>query len=108
MFPQQEGWSILNLGHNITSQNKFAVGGTCLIFAENSSRNVFGFNINTGRWSSIKVSTNLPWTDVYSNGNTAMILNDSVAVFFSTQNGNFAQLLFEGHIINIANKWAGC
>ncbi len=37
MFPQQEGWSILNLGHNITSQNKFAVGGTCLIFAENSS-----------------------------------------------------------------------
>lgn len=108
MFPQQEGWSILNLGHNITSQNKFAVGGTCLIFAENSSRNVFGFNINTGRWSSIKVSTNLPWTDVYSNGNTAMILNDSVAVFYSTQNGNFAQLLFEGHIINIANKWAGC
>ncbi|MBN1599143.1 MAG: PKD domain-containing protein [Bacteroidales bacterium] len=108
IYSQQEGWSILNLGHNITSQNKFAIGGTCLIFTENSSRNVFGFNINTGRWSSITASTTLQWTDVYANGNTAMILNDSVAVFYSAHQGNFKQLRFEGHIINISNKWAGC
>jgi hypothetical protein len=108
MYSQQEGWSILNLGHNITTNNKYAVGGTCLIFAENSSRNVFGFNINTGKWNSITVSTTLPWTDVYANGNTAMILNDSVAVFYSAHNGNFATFRFDGHIINIGEKWAGC
>ncbi len=108
MYSQQEGWSILNLGHNITSQNKFAVGGTCLIFAENASRNVFGFNINTGRWSSITVSTTLPWTVAHSHGNTAMIVNDSLAVFYSAYTGNFATLRFEGQKINATVKWVGC
>ncbi len=108
LFSQQEGWSILNLGHNITTNNKFAVGGTCLIFAENSSRTVFGFNINTGKWNSITVSTNLPWTEAYSHGNTAMILNDSLAVFYSAHNGNFATLRFEGQKMNATTKWVGC
>jgi len=107
LYSQQEGWSILNLGHNITTNNKYAVGGTCLIFAENSSRTVFGFNINTGKWSSIKVSTTLPWTEAYSHGNTAMILNDSLAVFYSAHNGNFATIRFEGQKIN-TTKWVGC
>ena len=93
---------------DLTTNNKYAVGGTCLIFAENSSRNVFGFNINTGKWNTITVSTTLPWTVAHSNGNTAMIVNDSLAVFYSAYNGNFATLRFEGQKINFGTKWVGC
>ena len=103
-FSQQEGWSELNLGHNLTSSNKYAVGGTCLIFAENTSRNVYAFSSSTGKWSSRTVRTLLEWKEAYSGGNTAVIFNDSLAVFYSALNDSLVLLKFEGQILSINGK----
>ncbi|MBK7501044.1 MAG: hypothetical protein IPI19_18695 [Ignavibacteriales bacterium] len=82
-FAQNNGWDILNIGHSLTSNNKFAVGGTCLIFAEINSNKVYAFNSITGNWDSTLISTTLEWTDARADGNTAMLVNDSLAVFIA-------------------------
>jgi hypothetical protein len=103
-----DGWDILNIGHTLTSNSKYAVGSTCLIFAENNSNKVYVFNSITGNWDSTLVSTTLEWTDAKADGNTAMLVNDSLAVFYSALNNSFVQLRFEGQIIPTPQKLIGC
>jgi len=105
---QQDGWDLLNLGHPLTSNNKYAVGGTCIIFAEINSNTVYAFNSLTGNWDSTLISTTLEWKDAKADGNTAMLVNDSLAVFYSALNNSFVQLRFEGQIIPTPQKLIGC
>jgi PKD repeat protein len=106
-FSQQEGWSELNLGHDITANNKYAAGGICLIFAENTSRNVYAYNIYSGKWSSKTIPTSLEWKEVIAGGSTAIILNDSLAVFYSALKDNFVILRFEGKIMTLGKRCIG-
>jgi hypothetical protein len=105
---QNDGWDILNIGHTLTSNNKYAVGSTCLIFAETNSNIVYAFNSITGNWDSTIVSTTLGWTDAKADGNTAMLVNDSLAVFYSSLHSSFVELRFEGQIIPTPQKLIGC
>ena len=105
---QQDGWDLLNLGHPLTSNNKYAVGGTCIIFAEINSNTVYAFNSLTGNWDSTLISTTLEWKDAKADGKTAMLVNDSLAVFYSALNNSFVQLRFEGQIILTPQKLIGC
>lgn len=105
---QNDGWDILNIGHTLTSNNHYAVGGTCLIFAETSSNKVYAFNSLTGNWDSTLIPTTLEWTDAKADGNTAMLVNDSLAVFYSSLQSSFVELRFEGQIIPTPQKLIGC
>jgi len=107
-FAQNNGWDILNIGHSLTSNNKFAVGGTCLIFAEINSNKVYAFNSITGNWDSTLISTTLEWTDARADGNTAMLVNDSLAVFYSSLNNSFVELRYEGQILPTIQMFTGC
>jgi PKD repeat protein len=106
-YSQQEGWAELNLGHNLTANNQYAVGGTCLIFAENSSATVYAFSIISGKWSSRTIPTSPGWDEAISGGNTAMIYNDSLAVFYSAISDSFVLLRFEGQIMTLGKKCVG-
>ncbi|MBK7499711.1 MAG: hypothetical protein IPI19_11550 [Ignavibacteriales bacterium] len=107
-FAQNNGWDILNIGHSLTSNNKFAVGGTCLIFTEINSNKVYAFNSITGNWDSTLISTTLEWTDARADGNTAMLVNDSLAVFYSSLNNSFVELRYEGQILPTIQMFTGC
>ncbi len=107
-FAQNNGWDIINIGHSLTSNNKFAVGGTCLIFAEINSNKVYAFNSITGNWDSTLISTTLEWTDARADGNTAMLVNDSLAVFYSSLNNSFVELRYEGQILPTIQMFTGC
>jgi len=107
-FAQIDGWDILNIGHPLTSNNQYAVGSTCLIFAETNSNIVYAFNSITGYWDSTIISTTLGWTDAKADGNTAMLVNDSLAVFYSSLHSSFVELRFEGQIIPTPQKLIGC
>ena len=107
-FAQNDGWDILNIGHTLTSNNKFAVGGTCLIFAETNSNIIYAFNSKTGNWDSTIISTTLEWTEARADGNTAMLVNDSLAVFYSSLNNSFVELRYEGQILPTIQMFTGC
>jgi hypothetical protein len=105
---QQSFWDILNVGKTLTSDNKYAVGETCLVFSETSSNMAYAFSTITGNWDSASIATTLPWTDAAAGGKCAMLLNDSLAVFFSAVNHDFKVLQFEGQIITAGRKLFGC
>lgn len=107
-FSQNDGWDILNIGQTLTSNNKYAVGSTCLIFAENNSNKVYVFNSITGNWDSTLISTTLEWTDAKADGNTAMLVNDSLVVFYSSLNNSFVVLRFDGQILEPNIKLFDC
>jgi len=105
---QEDGWDFLNIGHTLTSNNKYAAGSTCLIFAENNSPTVYVFNSLTGNWDSTLITTALEWTDAKADGNTAVLINDSLAVFYSALSNSFVQLRFEGQLLGSSIKLFGC
>jgi len=105
---QQNGWDMLTLGKTLTSNNQYAVGESCIIFAETPSNQVYAFSTLTGSWDSTSVATTLPWTDAAAAGSCAMLVNDSLAVFFSASNHDFTVLRFEGQIRTDRGKMFGC
>ncbi len=105
---QQSAWDILFLGKTLTNDNKYAVGETCIIFSETSSKEIYAFSTISGNWDSTSIATTLPWTDAAADGKCAMLLNDSLAVFFSAANHDFTVLRFDGQIRTDRGKIFGC
>lgn len=107
-YSQQSLWEMLYVGKTLTSDNKYAVGETCIIFSETSSNKVYAFSTKTGNWDSASITTTLSWTDAVAGGNCAMLLNDSLAVFYSAINNDLTVLRFEGQVLTAARKLFGC
>lgn len=105
---QQSAWDMLYLGKTLTADNKYAVGETCLIFSETSSNEIYAFSSITGNWDSASIATTLSWMDATAGGSCAVLLNDSLAVFYSAVNHNFTVLRFEGQVVSAARKLFGC
>ena len=105
---QQPRWDVINLRKTLTTDNKSAVGETCIIFAETPSNQIYAFSTLTGKWDSTSIATTLSWTDAAAAGNCAMLLNDSLAVFFSDVNHDFTVLRFEGQVLTAGRKLFGC
>ena len=61
---QQPRWVMLNLMKTLISENKYAVGETCIIFSEKRSNQIYAFSTLTGKWDSTSIATTLSWTDV--------------------------------------------
>ncbi|MDO9255032.1 MAG: T9SS type A sorting domain-containing protein [Bacteroidales bacterium] len=107
-YSQQSFWDMLHVGKTLTSDNKYAVGETSIIFSETVSNRVYAFSTIIGNWDSAAIATTLPWTDAAAGGSCAMLLNDSLAVFYSAINSDFAVLRFEGQVLTTARKLFGC
>lgn len=105
---QNTAWEMLYLGKTLTSDNKYAVGENCIIFSETSSNEVYAFSTVSGIWDSAFIATTLSWTDAAAAGSCAMLLNDSLAVFFSATNHDFTVLRFEGQVRPENGKMFGC
>jgi len=107
-YSQQSFWDMLYIGKPLTSDNKYAVGETSIIFSETLSNRIYAFSTITGNWDSAAIATTLPWTDAAAGGKCAMLLNDSLAVFYSALNNDFVVLRFEGQVLTTARKLFGC
>jgi len=107
-YSQQSFWDMLYIGKPLTSDTRYAVGENCIIFSETSSNKVYAFSTITGNWDSASIATTLPWTDAAAGGKSAMLLNDSLAVFFSASNHDFTVLRFDGQLRDDRVKMVGC
>ena len=101
-YSQLSFWDMLYIGKPITSDTRYAVGENCIIFSEISSNKVYAFSTISGNWDSASIATTLPWTNAAAGGKSAMLLNDSLAVFYSATNHDFTVLKFEGQVLTAA------
>ncbi|HYX10294.1 MAG TPA: T9SS type A sorting domain-containing protein [Bacteroidales bacterium] len=100
-FSQDNYWVSTKLPAPFPSQNQYALGETCLIFATDTSRSVHAFDINKGEWQLLLVPTELDWIDAAADGNVAMIYNDSIVVAYSAITSSFSALSFSGSIVTL-------
>jgi len=93
---------------NLPSSYKYAVGETCIIFADDTSQTVYAFDINYGDWQVLLVPTELDWIDAEADGNAAMIYNDSIVVGYSAITNTFSAINYTGALITISGDEYGC
>jgi hypothetical protein len=86
----------------------YALGETCIIFADDTSQAVYAFDIEYGDWQVLLVPTELSWEDAEADGNAAMIYNDSILVGYSALTHTFSAINYSGTLQSLSGFAYGC
>ena len=108
IFSQESYWVSTQLPGPLPDYYEYALGETCIIFADDTSQAVYAFDINYGDWQVLLVPTQLDWIDAEADGNTAMIYNDSIVVGYSAITNSFSALAYTGALVSISGNEYGC
>lgn len=85
------------------------MGNDCMIFAIKTSNTVYGFDQNSKVWSEYTANTSQNWITGYGGGNVGIVLNDSVAVAYSSVLSQFKELRFNGTLLSLPGSgWTSC
>ena len=107
-YPQENYWVHTQLPGPLPYYYKYALGETCIIFADDTSQSVYAFDINFSDWQVLLVPTQLDWIDAVADGNAAMIFNDSVVVGYSAITNSFSAINYIGTLLTISGEEYGC
>ena len=107
-YPQEDYWVNTQLPGPLPENYEYAIGETCIIFADDTSQTVYAFDIYSGDWNVLLVPTQLEWIDAKADGNTAMIYNDSIVVGYSALINTFSALNYIGTLLTISGEEYGC
>lgn len=107
-FSQESYWVSTKLPGLMPTSYHYAVGETCIIFADDTSQAVNAFSLNNVDWKVLLVPTKLNWTAAAADGNAALIYNDSIVVGYSAITNTFATLFFSGTPLNVSGAKFGC
>ena len=107
-FSQENYWVSTQLPGPPSIDSKYALGETCIIFAEDTSQTVHAFDINQGQWQSLLVPTQLNWTEAVADGNVALIFNDSIIAAYSALTSSYSAVNFSGNRVSTTMNPYGC
>ncbi len=108
ILSQESYWVNTQLPGSLPGSYHYALGETCIIFADDTSQAVNAFDINYGDWQVLLVPTQLDWVDASADGNVAMIYNDSIAVGYSAITNTFSALAYTGTLAALSGDECGC
>ncbi len=106
LFSQEAEWISTKLNGNISYNYHYAIGETCIIFAD-TANTIFAYDINMEEWNSYKPLTTAQWRGALADGNVCMIWNDSLVVSYSALTHSFSPLPNTGKLIQ-AGAIHGC
>ncbi len=105
---QQSYWVSTKLPGQLPQNYEYALGETCIIFADDTSQAVYAFDITYADWQVLLVPTQLDWIDATADGNAAMVYNDSVVVGYSAVTHSFSAINYTGSLISLSGDEYGC
>jgi hypothetical protein len=105
---QQSYWVSTRLPGQLPQNYEYALGETCMIFADDTSQTVYAFDITYADWQVLLVPTQSDWTDAAADGNVAMIYNDSIVAGYSAVTHSFSAINYTGSLISLSGDEYGC
>lgn len=108
IYAQNAEWVSTQLPNGIPNSYHYKVGGTCIIFVDDTSQAVHAFDIFSGQWKSLLAPTQNDWLGVEADGNAALTWNDDVIVGYSALTGTFDAINFTGNLLTLSGNEAGC
>lgn len=103
-------WAELVLPSNYVpfSTLRYPMSETGMILAIKTSNKIYGFDQNSKVWSEYTANTTQDWNRSFGGGNVSLLLNDSVAVAYSSVLSQFSELRYSGEFLNPMVGWPNC
>ena len=108
ILSQDASWVSTQLPGNFPSNYHYALGETCIMFADDTSQAVYAFDIEYGDWQVLLVPTELSWQSITADGNVALAWNDSIIAAYSAITHTFSAITYSGSLISIGGFAYGC
>ncbi len=108
IYAQNAEWVYTQLPNGLPNSYHYKVGGTCIIFVDDTSQAVHTFDIYSGQWKTLLAPTQYDWLGVEADGNAALAWNDDVIVGYSALTGTFDAINYTGSLLTLSGVEAGC
>ncbi len=108
ILSQESYWVSAQLPGPLPDNYQYALGETCVIFADDTSQTIYAFDITNADWQVLLVPTQSNWIDAAADGNAAMIYNDSIVVGYSAVTHSFSAINYTGSLISLSGDEYGC